>query len=210
MSTPSPFSSLASKPPQNPSSTDPPQTSASSSRPPPLRSPSSNNYAAALADAKLRAAQSPTSPGIYKPLGRLGSASTPAAPAPGSTSTGALSTATASADPPTASNTLSPSQQSPTSTTSNPLPSQPQPTPTPHHTKENHHTQPAVLTTSTGKPTGTITPPAGMMVDGATEGATQGEGRPGVERMQSWSEQDMKRVMQERLLRGGGGGFSRG
>lgn len=48
-------------------------------------------------------------------------------------------------------------------------------------------------------------------MDGASEGGDAlGDGLPGVERMQSWSEQDMKRVMQERLLRGQGGGFSRG
>lgn len=55
------------------------------------------------------------------------------------------------------------------------------------------------------------------MVDGAGgpggvegEGNGGGGGRGGVERMQSWSEQDMKRVMQERLLRGEGAGFSKG
>lgn len=51
---------------------------------------------------------------------------------------------------------------------------------------------------------------------GSREGEGEGEGegekgaRPGAERMQSWSEQDMKRVMQERLLRGEGAGFSKG
>lgn len=76
---------------------------------------------------------------------------------------------------------------------------------------------PVKLTTSTGKHTGTITPPVGRVVDvrvGGREGEREGEGekgtRPGVERMQSWSEQDMKRVMQERLLRGEGAGFSKG
>ncbi|MCJ1288329.1 hypothetical protein MMC26_007684 [Xylographa opegraphella] len=118
-----PFSTLASKPPQPPSLTNTsPNTSTTStttplsSRPAPLRSPSSNNYASALASAQARSPSTPT------PNNAAGSAD--------------------------------------------------------------------------GKVVGT--------------GELGESFRPGIDRMQSWSEQDMKRAMQERLLSPWGEGVGEG
>ncbi|MCJ1474491.1 hypothetical protein MMC13_003149 [Lambiella insularis] len=165
-SPPTPFSTLASKPPQNPSPTSSSSnTLHSTSQPtappdpstahPPLRSPSSNNYAAALADAKARAAQSPTASSLF-PL----SPSTTIRPATETANAGRGNTSTIG-----------------------------------------------------DASSSTIAMAEGESAAGVGRGVEGGKGfRPGVDRMQSWSEQDMKRAMQERLLSPGEGteaGFSR-
>ncbi|MCJ1402894.1 hypothetical protein MMC11_006115 [Xylographa trunciseda] len=173
--TPTPFSTLSSKPPQRPSintSTTPTPTSSSSStwdpstpssRPNPLRSPSSNNYTAALASAQARSALTPRASPLFAPTLNF--------------PTDAADTSAASTGPSTG---------------------------------------------GSSETVGMTAAAAGQRDNGygdtgfqEAKGKVVGVGeldegfRPGIDRMQSWSEQDMKRAMQERLLSPRGGGEER-
>ncbi|MCJ1295918.1 Mucin-2 [Xylographa carneopallida] len=177
--TPTPFSTLASKPPQPPSlnTTSPTSSSTTShsttdtpatrtthpSRPSAVRSPSSNNYASALASAQARSALPPGTSPLY-PL-------SPRLPLPGAN------------DPIPTSNTY----QNPPDKTS---------------TQETN-TSPTNDGAGSEAAADEYGETPGQVVGRAELGAGF---RPGVDRMQSWSEQDMKRAMQERLLSPRGGG----
>ncbi|MCJ1393894.1 hypothetical protein MMC18_006770 [Xylographa bjoerkii] len=200
MSTPTPFSTLSSKPPQPPSidtndnnnnfnsssspsttlhhtahstSTDSPSTP---SRPSALRSPSSNNYASALASAQVRSALTPGTSPLF-PL----STGLPMRP---------------SVDPATYPTTNA-------------------------NTNTNTTTKGEAGSSTGAMAEGTTASVGAQGYDGYGDpgferaehegfgeprGKVVGKGelgegfRPGIDRMQSWSEQDMKRAMQERLL----------
>ncbi|MCJ1431507.1 hypothetical protein MMC27_000860 [Xylographa pallens] len=180
-STPTPFSSLASKPPQPPSlnttadhnnyNNNPTiQTPSTPSRPSPFRSPSSNNYASALASAQARSALPPGTSPLFP--------SFPMRP-----------------------------HTDPSVSTAN------------HNNNINTNTtgEAVAVTNGTGAAEGGVENEYGNGNGygdtgygdtgfGEARGKVVGRGelgegfRPGIDRMQSWSEQDMKRAMQERLL----------